>query len=461
MFSIESRLKLASQSDTLPPRERSRGIFIWRGRMNNTLTPDAEYDKTVLDNGLHLLTAPMPHARSASAVIFMGVGSRYEASAESGLAHFIEHMLFKGTARRPTARDIAATIEGVGGLLNAVTSQETTVYWAKVAQPHLALALDLLVDVLRYSNFAPPEIEKERQVILEEIDSLFDAPGELIGLLIDQLLWDGPLGWDIAGNKDTVSAFQRADLLAYLARHYAPGNVVISVAGNIDPLAVREQTAALLGDWSPAPPASYESARDNQTTPRLKVHYKDTEQVHLCLGVHGLSLAHPDRFILGLLSTILGEGMSSRLFEELREKRGLAYDVHAYVDRFQDTGSAVVYAAVDPQRTVAAVEVILEELARLKDQPVPEAELTKARELTKGRLFLGLEDSRNVASWLGSQELLLGRIQSVDEVVAQVEAVTSADIQRLARQLFIQGQLNLAIVGPFKKEGRFAGLLKL
>jgi len=429
--------------------------------MNATLTADTDYQKTILDNGLRLLTAPMPYARSASVVVFLGVGSRYEAPAESGLSHFIEHMLFKGTARRPTAREIAATIEGVGGLLNAVTSQETTVYWAKVAQPHLPLALDLLVDVLRYSSFAPPEIEKERQVILEEIDSLFDSPGELVGLLIDQLLWDGPLGWDIAGRKDTVSAFQRTDLLAYLTRYYAPGNTVISVAGSIDPLAVREQMAALLGDWPPAPPAAYEPARDNQTAPRLKVYYKDTEQVHLCLGVHGLPLAHPDRFVLGLLSTILGEGMSSRLFEELREKRGLAYDVHSYVDRFQDTGSAVVYAAVEPQRTVAAVEVILEELARLKEQPVPEAELTKAKELTKGRFWLSLEDSRNVASWLGSQELLLGQIQSVDEVVAQVAAVTAADIQRLARQLFVQGQLNLALVGPFKKEGRFVGLLKL
>ena len=243
--------------------------------------PDAEYDKTVLDNGLRLLTAPMPHARSASVVIFLGVGSRYEAPAESGLSHFIEHMLFKGTARRPAARDISTTIEGVGGLLNAVTSQETTVYWAKIAQPHLTLALDLLVDILRHSSFAPPEIANERQVILEEIDSLFDSPGELVGLLIDQLLWDGPLGWDIAGGKDTVSAFQRTDLLAYLARHYAPGNTVLSVAGNIDPLAVREQMAALLGDWPPAPPASCAPALDSQTAPRLKVHYKDTEQVHL------------------------------------------------------------------------------------------------------------------------------------------------------------------------------------
>jgi len=429
--------------------------------MKSTIPSDTDYAKTVLDNGLRLLTAPMPHARSASVVVFLGVGSRYEALAESGLSHFIEHMLFKGTARRPTAREIAATIEGVGGLLNAVTSQETTIYWAKVAQPHLSLALDLLVDVLRHSSFVPPEIEKERQVILEEIDSLCDSPGELVGLLIDQLLWDGPLGWDIAGRKDTISAFRRTDLLAYLARHYAPGNTVISVAGSIDPLAVREQMAALLGDWLPAPPASYAPALDSQTAPRLKVHYKNTEQVHLCLGVHGLPLAHPDRFVLGLLSTILGEGMSSRLFEELREKRGLVYDVHSYVDRFQDTGSAVVYAAVDPQRTVAAVEVILEELARLKDQPVPEAELIKAQELTKGRFWLSLEDSRNVASWLGSQELLLGQIQTVDEVIAQVAAVTPADIQRLARQLFVQGQLNLALVGPFKKEGRFVRLLKL
>jgi len=420
------------------------------------------YRKAVLPNGLRLLTAEMPHTRSASVMFLFGVGSRYESDAEAGLSHFIEHMAFKGTERRPQAQDISATIEGVGGLLNAGTNQESTIYWAKVAQPHLNLALDLLTDMLRHSRFAPEDIEKERQVILEEINITYDNPADLVNLLIDQILWPNhPLGRDIAGRKETVATFQRQDVLGYFFRHYAPDALVVSVAGNIEHQAVVEEIARLLGDWQGTAQSTYEAASSNQEGPRVKVHYKDIEQANLCIGLPGLPIDHPDRYIQALLNTILGEGMSSRLFLEIREKRALAYDVHSYINRFRDSGSTIIYAGVDPKRAADTIKAVLMELHRIKEVPVPEEEITKAKEFAKGRLLLSMEDSRAVASWLGTQELFTGKILTVDEVIAHIEAVTPADMQRVARELFRQEKLNLAIVGPFKKEEPFSKLLQL
>ncbi len=425
--------------------------------------PDSEfYRKTVFDNGLRVLTSEMPHTRSASIAFFIGVGSRYELDGQGGLSHFLEHMLFKGTAKRPTAKDISEAIEGVGGLLNAATSQETTVYWAKVAQPHYALALDVLVDMLLNSKIAPEEIEKERKVILEEIKIIFDTPSDLVTLLIDQVLWgEHPLGRDIAGTKETVSRFQREDLLAYLVRHYSPDTTVVSVAGNVTHDQAVDSLHRALGGWRSSADGSWQEVKDVQAEPRHRIQYKDTQQAHICLAVPGLSLNHPERFTLGSLNTLLGEGMSSRLFQEVREKRGLAYDVHSYVNRFQDTGSVVVYAGVEPNKAVDTIQAILGELARMKDAPVSPEELSKVKELSKGRLLLGLEDSRSVASWLGSQELLSDRILIPDEVVERIEAVTADDVQRVAKSLFVTEKLNLAVVGPLKNGDRFARLLAL
>jgi predicted Zn-dependent peptidase len=421
-----------------------------------------EYRKTTLPNGLRLLTREMPHTRSASVLFFLDVGSRYESDAEAGLSHFLEHLLFKGTDRRPQAQDISAAIEGVGGILNAGTGPESTLYWAKVAQPHLGLATDLLTDMLLHSRFEPKEVDKERSVILEEIHMTQDNPSELAGMLLEQIMWPGhPLGRDIAGTPETVSGFTRDDLLAYAARHYTPDNVVVSVAGCIEHDAVLAEIQKLLGDWQGKASGSFLPVTDKQAEPRLKVQYKDTEQANVCIGLPGLSSDHPDRFSLGLLNTILGEGMSSRLFLEIREKRALAYDVHSYVSRFRDAGSTVVFAGVDPKRAVDTIKAIQEEVYRMASAEVLAEELTKAKEFTKGRMLLGLEDSRSVASWLGNQELMRERILSVDEVVAHVEAVTTAEIQRIARQLFEPQRLSLAVVGPFKKETRFARLIKV
>lgn len=420
------------------------------------------YERTSLSNGLRILTGPMPQTRSVTIAIFIGAGSRYENEPEAGISHFIEHLFFKGTERRPTALDISKQIEGVGGVLNAGTDRELTVYWCKVARPHFGLALDILVDALMNSKFEPNEIEKERQVVIEELSMIRDDPREWVDVVIDEVLWpDQPLGRDVAGSKETVSSFTRESAISYMKSHYAPTNTVIAVAGNISHQEVVESISGHLANWSAPAPAPWFPARNGQTVPRLRVEFKDTEQAHLCLAVHGLSSLHPERFALDLLNVVLGEGMSSRLFQEIREERGLAYDVHSYVSHFLDAGAATVYAGVDPKRVEGTIEAVLKELSRLKSEDIPPEELTKAKEFSKGRLLLRMEDTRSVASWIGAQELLLDRILTVDEVVEKVDEVSAEDIRRVANELLVSEKLNLAVVGPFKTDGAFQKLLQL
>ncbi len=418
------------------------------------------YEKTTLANGLRILTAPMPHTYSVAIAVYVGAGSRYERKEKAGLSHFVEHLCFKGSQKRPTSKDISEAIDRVGGVLNGGTDRELTVYYCKVAAPHFSLALDVLVDMVRAPRFEPPEVEKERRVILEELAMIADIPSQLVDLVIDQALWaDQPLGWDVAGTEESVKAIDRQTALDYLSRQYVPNNIVVSVAGNIEHRQVVEQVAAFWRDCPPGSPSAWYPATDGQG-PRCALRYKKSEQAHLCLAVRGLSLQHPDRHALALLSVILGEGMSSRLFLELREKQGLVYDVHSYVSHFLDSGAFTVYAGVDPARTVDALKVILSELVRLRDD-VGEEDLVKAKELSKGRLLLRLEDNRSVAGWLGAQELLLGQVRTPDQVVALLEAVTVHDIRRVARGLLVSDQLHMALVGPFRSDRRFAPLLKL
>lgn len=419
-----------------------------------------ECRKTTLDNGLRILTTTMPHTRSVSVGFYLGVGSRYETGAEEGASHFIEHMLFKGTERRPTPAAIATEIEGRGGIFNGHTGQETTYYWAKVALPHLDVVLDVLVDMLRHALFAPQEMEKERRVIIEEMSITLDQPDSLVSLLISQTLWpDHPLGRDVAGSKTSVAALRREQLLSFRERHYSPRNMVVSVAGNVDHEVVVERLAALLGDWNGPQPSGYRPAPPPPDKPRLALQFKDTEQTHLILSLPGLSRHHPDRFTLALLNTILGEGMSSRLSLEIRERLGLAYAIDSHVAFLSDTGVIEAYAALEPARVEATTRVILREWQRLQREPVQADELRRAKEFTRGRLLLGLEDSMAVAGWCGQQELLRGEVLTVDEVIAKLEAVTAADIQRLARQCFCGQRLSLAAVGPLKDETPLRALL--
>jgi len=420
-----------------------------------------EYYSTTLPNGLRLLTQPMPSTRSVAVSIYVGAGSRYERPQEAGLSHLVEHLLFKGTKRRPTSRHISEIIDGVGGVLNAGTDKELTVYYGKVARPHLELVVDVLLDMLRHSLFEEEELEKERRVILEELASIADSPPQLVDVLIDSVLWPGqPLGRDIAGSRESVSALNREMVLDYVGRQYVPNNIVISFAGSV----THEEALALIeqhtGDWPRGATTGWFPAVGRQERAQVGLIYKRTEQAHISLAFRGLPIEHPERHTLDLLSAILGEGMSSRLFLELREHLGLCYDVHCYPSHFLDTGALDVYAGVEPGNAVKTLTALMAELRRVRED-VGEEELTRAKEMSKGRILLRMEDTRAVSGWNGAQELLLGRVWSVDEVLEKVEAVKLDDLLRLANRLLVDKALNLAIVGPFRSERRFLPLLTL
>jgi predicted Zn-dependent peptidase len=420
------------------------------------------YQKTVLSNGLRIVTSEMPHTRSVCISIFIGAGSRYELPEQAGSSHFVEHLCFKGTERRPTSKEISETIDGIGGVLNGGTDKELTVYWVKVARPHYLVALDLLVDMLRHSKFDPVEMENERKVIIEELNMCMDSPQSRVDTLIDEVVWPNQaLGRDVAGSKDTVSAINRQMILGHMSRLYLPGNSVISIAGDISHDEVVDSVVRAFEDWPRGVAGDWFPAEDSQDAPRLKIEQRKTEQVHLCMAVRGLSNQHPDRFILDLLNVVLGEGMSSRLFLEIRERKGLAYDIHSHVSFFRDSGSLAIYAGVDPKKIELTVEAILKELMRLRDEQIPEAEVIKAKEMGKGRLMLRMEDTRSVSGWMGGQELLTNRILSVDEVVSIVDAITASDMQRVAKELFLTDKTSLALVGPVRNKGRLEKLLRL
>lgn len=420
------------------------------------------FQKTTLDNGLRILTQAMPHTRSVSVLFLMDVGSRYEADAESGGTHFIEHMVFKGTDKRPTAQEIAKAIESGGGIFGAGTGRETTTFWAKVAELHLPTALDVLVDMLRNARFDAKELDKEALVIIEEINLSLDTPSDLVCLLAYDQLWpDHPLGRDIAGTRESVVALTREVLLDYMARHYAPNRTVISLAGNLGHEEVAARLAEYLGDWQPTDAISFASAPDSHTKPHLNVHFRETEQAQIHISVPGLPLSHPDRFVLRLLNVVLGGGMSSRLFQEIRERLGLAYSVDAFAEMLLDTGVVGMYAGVSPEQATTAVSALLAEWDRLRQEPVPEDELRKAREFLKGRMLLALEDSAVYASWWGRQEVSGQSLESPDEVVAQLDTVTPAAIQSVSQRLFQEDKLNLVVVGPFQDEAPFLPALRL
>ena len=419
------------------------------------------YHKTTLDNGLRLITTTMPHTHSISLCFFVGIGSRYETEALAGVSHFIEHLCFKGTTKRATSGEISAAIEGVGGILNAGTSKELTIYWTKVAKMHFPLALDVLTDMILNSRFDPIEIERERQVVIEEIHMSKDSPSQRVNLLIDELLWpEHPLGRDTAGSKESMMSITRDAILAYLKRQYFPSNIVAALAGNIKHQEAVDLVSQATTDWTNQQSRPEYLPYQEQPNPRLLIEKRDTEQAHLCLAVPGLSLFDPRRFVLDLLNVILGEGMSSRLFTEIRDKLGLAYSIHSYTDHLLDSGSMIIYAGVDPKNLPVAIRAILEQLSLLK-QPIPETELSKAKELIKGRLLLRMEDTGDVAAWAGGQEILTGRVLGVDQIIGIIDAITSEELRQLACELLVGKHLRLALVGPVTKEDSLEELLKL
>jgi predicted Zn-dependent peptidase len=427
------------------------------------------FQKSTLDNGMRVVTSEMPHTRSVSICVLVGVGSRYESDEEAGLSHFLEHMVFKGTTMRPEPQQISAAIEGVGGVINAATEHELTVYWCKVAQPYFEESLALLFDILRNSLYEPDDIEKERHVIFEELGMINDYPTYKVEALIDEMLWPGhPLGRDIGGTRESVAGITREMILDFVSAYYTPDNMVVSVAGNVSHDDVVAQVRRLSEGWQTGGDSNTGERRAlNEWTPytgeqreaQSKVEYRKTEQAHLSVALPGVALTHPKRYALDLLSVALGEGMSSRLFVEVREKRGLAYDVHSEVSHFTDTGAMVVSAGVDPKRVYDAVQTILEQMGALRDG-LPEDELEKAKRLIAGRLMLRMEDTRAVAIWMGQSEMLLGKIAHVDDVIEQVNAVMTDDVLCLANDVLVSDRLNIAVVGPCRGHKRIERMLK-
>ena len=420
------------------------------------------HQKTTLENGLRVVTATMPYVRSIATGIFIGVGSRYETGPEAGISHFIEHMCFKGTAKRKTSSEISAAIEGVGGIINAGTDKEMTIYWTKVAQPHFAISMDVLVDMLTNSRFDEGDIERERQVIIEEIRMSKDTPSQEVNLIYDELMWpDHPLGKDTAGSIESVTAINRGMLLDFMEERYSPSNMVVAISGGIEHEDALRTVAHAFDQWNQKKKGAKYTPFAETRNSRVKIEKRDTEQAQICLGLPGLSLLDDKRFTLDLLNVVLGEGMSSRLFTEIRDNMGLAYSIYSYVDHFLDSGALTVCAGVEPRNLQTTIKATLEQLARFRDEEVPESELGKAKELSKGRLLLRMEDSRNVNGWLGGQEILTHKIMTVDEVVQAIDSVTAAQIKDIARELLVGDRLRVAVVGPISPEEPLDELLKM
>jgi predicted Zn-dependent peptidase len=418
------------------------------------------FQRTVLDNQLRVLTTHMPHTPSVSVVVSVGAGSRYEPDQLAGISHFLEHLPFKGTKSWPTARDVSEAIEGVGGVMNASTDREMTVFWCKVARPHFRQAMAVVLDMVLNPLLDPVEVEKEREVVQEELRMTNDYPSNRADLLIDEVLWPGqPMGRDVGGTPESVSGISLNSIREYMDRQYSPNNTVVSVAGSVEHDEVVSMVDQATRHWLPKAPLPWQPVVNGLTEPVVRVEQRRTDQSHLCLGLPGLSLTDPDRYAFALLNVVLGDGMSSRLFLSLREQKSLAYEVHSSLSNFRDCGSLIVYCGVEPKKTRDAVHAVVQEL-KLMHQEVSQRELSKAKEYTKGRLLLRMEDSRAVAAWMGNQELLLGQVDTTEDVVRGVEGVHEDDVARVARRLLNEDQLRLAVVGPHRGGDSLRRLLK-
>jgi predicted Zn-dependent peptidase len=420
------------------------------------------FERQTLSNGLRLLTAPIEHAQSVSCFVMLSAGSRYETPDTSGIAHFSEHMFFKGTERRPSARDIGTEVDGIGGEFNAFTGKEYTGYYVRCAGEHRSIALDVLVDMLRHSKFDSDEIEREKGVIVEEMNMYFDTPRDYISGVYDDLLYgDQPLGWDIIGRKETVRAATRETFLDYTGRWYRPKRMIVGVAGMVGD-GLEGEIERLLGDLEPADtgdPAPVAVSENGVSS--VRIHTKASDQAHLCLGVRSYPLVHPDRYALQLLGTVLGTGMSSRLFTEVRERRGLAYYVYAINHSYTDAGSLYSQAGVDIERIDEAVSTIVTELRKIADEPVPDDELEKARNVAKGRFVLQTESPHGLIMFGLRREVLEGQTAEPEEILAGLDAVTAEDVQRVAQDIIGEKGLKLALIGPFEQteQERFEKLL--
>lgn len=420
------------------------------------------FHKTTLKNGLRIITVPSKNTQAVTVLVLVGTGSKYETKEINGISHFLEHMFFKGTKRRPNTLDIAEELDKVGGEYNAFTGKEYTGYWAKVDYKHLDLVLDVVSDIFLNSKLDAEEISREKGVIIEEINMYLDMPMRYIGDLWEKLLYGNqPAGWNIAGEKEVVANLKREQFVKYIGEHYTAENTIVIVAGRINKNDILGKIKKYFSGINTAKPPLKPGVREKQAKPGLLVHYKKTDQTHICLGCRAYDVFHKDKYALGLLAIILGGNMSSRLFISVRERQGLAYYVKTEIQAYTDSGYFVAQAGVDNSKTEKAIQAILNEYKKIAQKGVGASELKKAKDYTKGSAILNLESSDDWASFVGTQEIITGESLTLEEKFVKIDAVTEKDIKRVAKEIFRPEKLNLAMIGPFRDKKRFEGLLKI
>ena len=422
-----------------------------------------KYDIHTLKNGLRVVLAPMPGIETATVVVMTGTGSRYENEKENGLAHFLEHMFFKGTKKRRGAKEISEELDAIGSIYNAFTSKDRTAYYAKVSSRYLDTALDVISDIFLNSTLPEKEITKERGAVIQEIDMYEDMPMRTVDNVFDALIFgeEHPLGRTILGPKENIRAFTRNDFTTYLKRNYTPANTVVCIAGSFSSPKVLAKIKKDFGGLASQNPPALVPFMGRQDAPRISIKEKKTDQTQLILGVPAYPYLHKDEYALEVLSSVLGGGMSSRLFLEVREKRGLAYSVHSWVEKYPDTGYFAVQAGVEHGKLEKTVETILAEFRKIKLTKVPAKELAKVKGNMKGTMALALETNGAIAQNAASSLLSVGKIRSIEEVIKGIDKVTAADIQRVAKDIFKTESLNLAIIGPHLHKEHLASALRI
>ena len=424
------------------------------------LDTSSTYQRSTLANGVRVLTSRMTHTKAVSVVFLVGAGSRYETDDEAGVSHLFEHMLFKGTPTRPRPRDISGVVESVGGTINAFTDRECTGYWCRMALPHYRRGVEVIADIIKSPLFREEDIAQEKHVVVEEIRATHDSPGALAALLLDSALWPNQaLGRDIAGSVETVEAIPRSVMIDYHRQQYTGRNIVVAVAGNVGHDDVVEQLDGLLSDVPDGEPRSMFPYEDNLLGPTVTGGRRDLEQLHMAMAFKGVGMHDPRRAALRIMTVVLGGSMSSRLFEEVREKRGLAYGIGSSMHTLTDCGVLDIHTGVESSRAVEALGVIVEELVKMRDG-ITEEELHDARELSKGRMILGMEESRAVANDMAAQELLRGRIETLESRISDLETVSLSDVQSVADEIITADKLAISAVGPIDDWSEFEGALE-
>ena len=420
------------------------------------------FNKITLDNGLRIITVPKQDSLAVTVLVLVEAGSKYEAKDINGISHFLEHMCFKGTEKRPRAIDIASELDGIGANYNAFTSLEYTGYYVKAEPKRFDVALDVVSDIYLNQTLAAEEINKERGVIIEEINMGEDLPMHKVWYLFLELLYgDQPAGWEVTGKKEVIQKITRDDFLKYKSEHYLPQSTIIVVAGQFSEQEAVDKVKQAFSQIKSSPKSGKEKTKEEQENPKTLVKFKETDQAHLVVGVRAFDIFDKRRYALEVLSDILGGGMSSRLFQKIREEMGAAYYVHSSADLYTDHGYLAAACGIDKNKINEVTAAILEEFRKFAGKPVEQGELQRAKDHLTGGMMLSLETSDSLANFCGGQEVLTGKVTAPQELADKIQAVTSEEIMSVAQDIFKNDRLNLALIGPFKDKNEFDKLLRL